>query len=329
MSSHYVVTGATGFLGGRLTEVLRSQNKTVIALGRNSEKGARLADLGAEFHSVSLSNRAKLETLIPKDSIVIHCAALSSPWGKETEFYKHNVLGTRNIGTVALSQKAARFIHISTPSVYVSRGSRLGIREEEALPPKMINLYAQSKLMAEKEIELLSGLGLPVVTLRPQGIFGPKDPSILPRLIRVAKKGFIPVIGEENVQIDLTYVDNVVDSILASVDASAEALGQKFNITNGEPIHQHETLRTLLEQIGLPVKDKNIPLKTAERVARTLEFAYRNLPIPGEPLLTLYSVYTLAFSRTLDIARAQRLLKYNPQVSFQEGLERYVRWYKQ
>jgi nucleoside-diphosphate-sugar epimerase len=329
MSERYIVSGATGFLGGRLTEMLRAKGKSVLALGRDAKKGARLEALGAEFHSVSLHNRKALEDLISENSIVVHCAALSSPWGKETDFYQANVLGTRSIGTAALTKKVARFVHISTPSIYVDRASKLGIKESDPLPKTMINLYAQSKFVAEKEIDLLTELGLPAITLRPQGIFGPNDPSILPRLIRVAKKGFIPVIGEEKVKIDLTYVDNVVDAILAAAEAGAECIGKKYNITNGEPILQHESLHAILERLGFHVKDKNISLETAEKLAGSLEFLYRNLRLSGEPLLTQYSVYTLAFSRTLDISRARAELHYEPKVSFQDGIERYVQWYNQ
>lgn len=328
MSKTFVITGATGFLGGRLAEILRERGDTVVALGRNAEQGKKLTALGATFEAVALGDTSALEKIIPEGATLVHCAALSSPWGKYSDFYQSNVVGTQNIAEVARLKHAERFIHISTPSIYVERSSKFGIREQDPLPAAIINDYAQTKLLAENAIDDAVALGLPAVTLRPQGIFGAGDPSILPRLIRVAKKGFIPVIGREEVQIDLTHVDNVCDAIICAANAGVRAIGQKYNITNDEPVDQKSTLLAILGRLGFAVKEKHLSLKTAENMAKALEAAYRNLPLRGEPLLTRYSVYTLAFSRTLNIDAAKKDLGYSPQVSMNDGIERYVKWYK-
>jgi len=329
MSPSYVVTGATGFLGGRLVEILREKNRSVIALGRNPFKGLELTTLGAQFINASITDEETLRRAIPSSSIIIHCAALSQVWGKYQDFYESNVLGTRIVAKIAREKNALRFVHVSTPSVYVSRHSKFEIRESDPLPKFPINHYAQTKLLAETEIAREVGAGLSAIVLRPQGIFGPKDPSILPRLIRVAKKGFIPVIGNEDVMIDLTHVDNVCEAILCAVNADAKHVGKTYNITNGSPIHQRSTLQEILGKIGFKVREKKIPLATAETIARVLETAYRSFPLKGEPLLTRYSVYTLAFSRTLSIEAARAELHYAPRISMKDGIEGYIEWYNQ
>jgi nucleoside-diphosphate-sugar epimerase len=327
--STFVVTGATGFLGGRLVEILRSKNFSVIALGRNEIAGKRLSDLGALFVQASLTDEAKLSEVIPMGCIVVHAAALSSAWGKYEDFYESNVRGTEVLAKVARQKKASRFVHISTPSIYVSRGSRFDIRETDSLPQASINSYAKTKLLGERAIDREVKDGLQGICLRPQGIFGPKDPSILPRLIRVAQKGFIPVIGSENVQIDLTHVDNVCEAILCAANANPVHIGKKYNVTNGAPIDQLTTLTSILTRLGYPVREKKISLFTAEKIALALEWSYRVLKLSGEPLLTRYSVYTLAFSRTLNIDAIRADLNYSPRVTMEEGIEGYVKWYKQ
>jgi nucleoside-diphosphate-sugar epimerase len=327
-SSVFFVTGATGFLGGRTVEMLIEAGHRVLALGRNPKAGARLTALGAEFIQGDLGDRALLARSVPKGAYIIHCAALSSPWGTHEEFYQANVIGTRNIATVALEQETSRFVHISTPSIYVEKKSKELIRESDPLPSSMINLYAETKLQAEKEIDLCVARGLPAITLRPQGIFGPHDQTILPRLVRVAQKGFIPVIGKESVRIDLTYVDNVVQAIFDAIEAKPEAIGKKYNITNGQPVEQLSTLKSLLGSLGYRVKEKKISLGTAWNIAGALEGTYRLLPLSGEPVLTRYSVCTLAFTRTLSIEAAHEDLGYTPKISVEEGLKRTIQQYQ-
>jgi nucleoside-diphosphate-sugar epimerase len=322
----YYVTGATGFLGGRVVEKLLEQGERVIAFGRNIDELKRLEALGANYVGAELTDRRALIETVPEGACVIHCAALSSPWGKEKSYFKSNVLGTQLIASVALEKKVERFIHISTPSIYVDLGSRENIRESDPLPDQMINTYAKTKLQAEHLIDQYVEMGLPAITLRPQGIFGPRDTAIVPRLIRVARKGFIPVMNAE-AMIDLTYVDNVVEAILCAVRAPESCIGGKYNITNGEPVNQVKTLEYLLTEMGYPVKRRKFEVATALKIAGLLEWAYRKFTIKGEPILTRYSVCTLAYTRTLSIERAQRELGYQPVVSMKDGLKRTIQWF--
>ncbi len=321
-----VVTGASGFLGGRLTELLLEQGRGVIALGRNPVALARLSALGATTHAGDLGDRTFLEKVIPENGMVVHCGALSSPWGRTADFYHSNVLATQVLCSVALDKRVARLVHISTPSVYVEKASKESIRESDPLPPTMINDYADSKLKAERIVEEYFQLGLGTLILRPQGIFGPRDTAILPRLIRVAQKGFVPVM-DESVRIDLTFVDNVVSAIICALGAGPQALGEIFNITNGEPVNQLRTLEALLGRLGYPVKRKYIPVERAWKIAGLLEWVHRNLAPDREPLLTRYGVCTLAYTRTLSIEKAKTLLGYHPAIGMQEGLERTIPWF--
>lgn len=325
----YFVTGATGFLGHRLTEVLREQGETVIGFGRNASAGVKLSRLGAIFVQGDLTDHTLLMKAIPQNAVIIHCGALSSAWGKYEEFYQANVVGTENVLDVAMKKNSKIVVHISTPSIYVEAKSKTDIRETDPLPEKRINHYAETKWLAELAVDRAHQQGLPVITLRPQGIIGPGDPSILPRLIRVAKKGFVPVIGDEKVSIDLTYVDNVVEAIRLAVKAPPEAYGMKFNITNGESIEQLPMMKWMFKQLGYEVSEKHLTLKKAMTVASAMESAYRLLPLRGEPLLTQYSVCTLGFTRTLNIDSAKKILGYHPIVSLKKGLEKTAQWFQQ
>lgn len=193
-----------------------------------------------------------------------------------------------------------------------------------------MNHYATTKYLAEKEVtSAVSNSGLKAVILRPQGIFGPGDPTLMPRVLRLAKKGILPVIGQGTAQIDLTYIDNVVDAILNAFESTNICLGKAYNISNGEPIELVQTLTKILKELDIPVRKKKIPFAAAWTIASAFETTYTLGQLQKEPPLTRYSVCTLGMTRTLDISSARTDLNYSPKISMKEGIQRYVEWYRQ
>jgi nucleoside-diphosphate-sugar epimerase len=325
-----VVTGATGFLGSHYVSWARGQGYQVRGTGRNAEEGKKLVALGAEFFPMDLAvaSESDLDALVRGADAVIHCAALSSVWGRYEDFYLANVTGTEKIAKASQRASVRRFVHISSPSIYIAPMDRLAIRESEALPDKKINFYAETKALAEKCVDDQVKVGLSSITLRPQGIFGIGDRAILPRIIRVARRGFFPIIRSRDVTIDLTAVENVVHAIECARQASDAFTGKKYNITNGEPIQNSEAVSIVLKGIGISYREKFIGFRRAWTVATVLEFVHRRLLGNSEPLLTRYSVCALGFTRTLDISAAERDLGYHPVIRLRPALERTISWLK-
>jgi len=335
-SKKIAVTGATGFLGRWTVERMLSRGSQVVALGRDLAKGRELLVLGADFRSMGLSEVAALTQAFEGVDTVVHCAGMSTPWGRREDFLATNVVGTRNVLTAARTVGVRGVVHISSPSIYMAAGGgdRKNISEEDALPREFINDYAWSKKLAEDEVDRFSAEGLPIVTLRPQAIVGPGDPSLFPRVIRLAKKGILPVIGSGMNQVDLTCVENVVDAIELAMSATSHPLGhtfgKKYNISNGEPVSLYEVMKDVIDRLGYKVKKLKLPFYPTYYAASSLERIYRSVllrRIEGlEPVLTRYSVCVLAFSRTLNIEAARRDLGYQPRVSTRAGIENFVRY---
>ena len=224
-----LVTGGTGFLGKRLAFKLQTLGYDVTLLGRNRIIGNELAAKGLQFLPIDLIDKEATLTACKGKDYVFHCGALSSPWGKYQQFYNANVLGTRNIIQGCQKYGIQRLIHVSTPSIYFDFSHRLNISENDPLPSKLANHYAATKLLAEAEINQAHQQGLPVITIRPRGIFGPGDNAILPRLIKANNKTGIPLINEGKAYIDMTYIDNVVDALLLCQNAPNHLLGRVFD----------------------------------------------------------------------------------------------------
>lgn len=322
-----IVTGATGCLGLNLTKRLIKEGHQVVALGRNQQLGGIIKEMGAEFVSIDISNLNELRKVTQGADVLFHCAALSSPWGRYKDFYQANVLGTQNV--IQSTPKECRLIHVSSPSIYFNFKEQHNIREQDGFTATPANHYIETKLHAEALIDNAFRVdGLKAVTIRPRAIFGPYDRSIIPRILQAERHGTLPIIGTGKNIIDITYVSNVVESMLLAANAPAQVLGNKYNITNDEPQTLISILELLYNALERDLRIKPIPYGLAKIIARTLEQIHR-LPFMNEPKLTRYSCGVLALGQTLNIDSAKRDLGYKPVTSIKEGMQYYAQWYRE
>jgi nucleoside-diphosphate-sugar epimerase len=323
-----LVTGATGFLGGALTRRLHSMGWDVTALGRNPLRLNGLEDEGIRPLRADITKKDDLLAACKNQEVVFHCAALPSPWGNYEKFYQANVIGTRNVVQACLQNGVKRLVHVSTPSIYFDYNSRLDVKENDALPESISN-YAATKLLAEEEVDKGFAAGLAVVSIRPRALFGEGDTVIFPRLLSRLKSGRLPILGDGENIVDLTYIQNVVDSLLLCAESPANTLGKKYNISNGEPVKIWELVNRICDELKLPRPTRKVSYKTADAAATAIEFFYSLIPYSPEPPLTRLTVSMLAHSTTLDISAANAELGYRPKVSVAEGVERFLKCWKE
>lgn len=323
-----LVTGGTGFLGQKLAYRLRDAGHTVTALGRNEQTGRELQRAGMRFVRADLKKRDDVVNACQGIDVVFHCGALSSPWGRYSDFYHANVLGTRHVIEGCRMHGIERLIHVSTPSIYFSYTDRYNVAEHDPLPRRFANAYAQTKYMAEQVAFQACQAGLPLIIVRPRALFGPGDTTIIPRLIRANEKGFVPLIDGGRALLDVTYIDNAVDALLNCLRAPESALGKAYNITNGQPIRFRELLDLLFHKMGKTFHGRPIPYRLALLLAAGMEGAAVLRGGGKEPLLTRYTVGVLAKSQTLYIGAAQKNLGYVPHIRIEEGIDRFVQWWK-
>lgn len=320
-----LVTGATGFLGGALARRLASLGANVTATGRNANMGNALEAVGIRFVRAELNNEVEMIALCKGQDLVFHSGALSSPWGKYQDFYDANVLGTQYIARGCLTHDVARLVHVSTPSLYFYHNDKLDVKETDVLPPKKVNHYAETKFLAE---ELLKKTrqeeGLRFIAIRPRAIYGVGDNAIFPRLITALRAGRLPIVGNGDNLVDLTYVENVVDALLCCAEADEAHLGKFYNITNDEPVKLWETIHFICESLNIPAPTRNVPFSRLFKIAGVLEWVFRTLPLGKEPPLTQYGVGVLGNSQTLNIEAAKRDLGYMPKITTREGIERFL-----
>ena len=320
-----LVTGATGFLGKYVIEELAEHGYQVRAFGRNSKVGRSLENSSVRFFQGDLTKADDVLEACKGMDLVVHAGALSTVWGPWKDFYQANVLGTKYVLEACRQTDIQRLVYVSSPSVYAAPKDQLAIKESDAPEENNLNNYIRSKLASEKLFKDYPDV--PSIILRPRGLFGIGDTSILPRVINLSQKIGIPLIEDGRQLMDMTCVENVALAIRLALEAP-EAKGEVYNITNGEPRAFRDLLEESLTGLGYPIKYRKIPASLISGIASSLEFLYKTLNLKGEPPLTRYTYYLLRYSQTLDISKAERELGYCPKISISEGIEQYVQDYR-
>ena len=301
-----LVTGATGFVGGHVARHLHSLGYRVRATGRKHSVGAAL---GLEFVPANLDIQEEALRVCEGQEVIVHCAGLSSPWGRAADFVRHNEIATGHL----LQARPERFIYMSSAGVYFCLDERENVPETAALPSSVQHPYLMSKRRCEELVREAPDW----VILRPRAIYGPGDTAILPRLLRLMKSGFLPLIGSGENLASLTYVQNLAIAVELSLTGPTTST---FNVTDGEPVVLWPLLRQIIRQLDLPPIRWRIPVKMAEPMARLVEVFYQQFLPRREPPITPYTLSLLTKSQTLDITRARTELNYRPSITTEEAV---------
>jgi nucleoside-diphosphate-sugar epimerase len=311
-----LLTGVSGFVGGALGAHLRRLGYDVTGISRTAPR----SDSITRFIAHDLTE--PIPHSWPSADAIVHCAALSSPWAAPAAFQANNVGATRNLLDWAERAKIARFVFISSSSVYYTQCDQLGITEDSPFPLRPINEYAATKLQAE---ELVRKSAVASVILRPRAVFGPGDTVLFPRILRAARRGVLPRLtrpdGKSPIA-DLIYIENLSHYIERAIALNASGA---FNLTNNQPVELYPFLDGLLEKIGLPKPRKNVRVGVAMAFARLYELASRYLLNYKEPPVTSFGVAAMAYSKTFDVSRMIAAFG-PPPVSMDAAVDRFLEW---
>jgi nucleoside-diphosphate-sugar epimerase len=308
-----LITGSSGFIGGRLFERFAADGWQAVGLGRRPT-----VQPGYVSHDLA---RPLPENLGPFD-VVIHAAARSSPYGRRQEFHRQNVLATEHVLDHCLRHGKPRLVFLSSSSVYYRPEHQLGITEDTPLPERAVNEYAATKQRAEELVKAYPGGW---VILRPRAVFGPGDTVLLPRILAAARAGKLPLLksGGPPAVGDLIYIDNLVDCVVTA--ATDPAVGGCINVTNNEPVVLDEFMLDLFRRLGIPAPKKRVSAGLAMLGAGVIDRLYSWFRPDHEPPITRFGVHVFAYSKTFDVTRMLEVLG-PPRVKLAEALDRTVAW---
>lgn len=317
-----LITGATGFVGGRLAERLATEEGVQVrALARTAEKGRWLADLGVEIVPGDVTDPGSLSGAVAGCQLIFHAAARVSEGGNRPEMWAVNVGGTQNMVEAALAAGVERFIHLSSCAVY---GSLQRYHIDENTPPRMSgNLYGDSKVAAEEIVfRAYHEHGLPAVLARASQVYGPRSYQFTIRPIEAIKAQKMILIDGGRHLCKPIFIENLVDGLILCAKVEA-AVGQAINFTDNAPIPWRDFFGAYGRMLGVD-SFPSMPFALAWLIGLFNEIAAALTNKKAG--LNRKVIKALRSSNSFSNQKARDLLGWEPKVGFSEGMQRTAAW---
>jgi nucleoside-diphosphate-sugar epimerase len=327
MAKLCLITGATGFVGSHLAEVCAARGFSVRALVRPDSAASPLEEAGVTVVRGDLQDPVSLTGALDGVEVVFHCADRVGDWGPVEDYRRVNVEGLHHLLEASLGKSLRRFIHLSSLGVYAAR-HHYGTDETEPLPARHIDGYTQTKVESE-QLALLYHREhqVPVVVLRPGFIYGPRDRTVVPKLVENLRNGIVRYLGNGAQLLNTIYVGNLVEALLLA-EQKEGVVGQVYNLTDGEPVSKRRFIEGIAAGLGVPPPRSSVPLWVARLAAVVMETWARKRGDAVPPRLTQARLKFLGLNLDFSIEKAKRELGYAPRWTFDQALAETVAWYR-
>lgn len=293
-----LVTGGSGFIGSHLIARLLRLNHSVVNLDKTRRQIKEV-----KFYKADINHRKSLEKIFQREKpeVVYHLAAktgVRESINQPQVYFQTNVLGTLNLLEAAVKYGVKGFFFASSSSVYGNQ-KKAPFKETDCAD-KPISPYAASKRAAELLIYAYHQLyQLSAVIFRLFTVYGPagrKDmaPFLFTREINRSQS--IKKFGSGQSQRDYVYIDDVVDGLAAALEKKFNY--EIINLGSGQSASLNNLIRLIEKLLAKKARVKKLPQQ------------------PGDAIITW-----------ADISRAKKLLSYQPKISLELGMKRFVNWY--
>lgn len=313
-----LVTGATGFVGSRLSEILSQREQAAVTgIGRNLNRVAYLEDLGITLKALDLLNTEELREVVKGKDIIFHTAAALNADPEIAQSV--NVEATEQLVKLAGEVGVSRFIHVSTVGVY-DMTDREEVDESAPLALGHPSIYPRTKAEAEMRARSAAGQsGLALSIVRPSMIYGPGHGIWSKGMFQNILDGNPVFLGDGSAHFNPVYIDDVVDAMILCAK-HPKAAGEAFNISAGTT-----TWREFMSQYGelCDKKPKGLPLF----IARLMAFANK-IPLVTTPIDQGFIEMANSY-KTFPIDKASSYLGWEPKVTLDEGMNKTKEWLKQ
>jgi nucleoside-diphosphate-sugar epimerase len=314
-----VVTGATGFIGGRLAQRLAAEEGAIVTgTGRDLSKVPFVKDAGVMLKARDLLDAEQVRDLMQGQEFVFHVAGWVGK-GDYEDAYRVNVTMTENVLRQAAAAGVKWVVHLSSVGAY-GPPRRDMMDETHPVDTEQEDVYGRSKAAGEVMVrQLAAELGLAVAIIRPTMVYGPRAYSWTLGLYRMVKKGVPVIFGKGDGHSHPVYIDNLIDGIMLTA-VHPQAAGEAFNFCD-QPVNWHTWWDYYGQMAGR--KPRHIPMWIA-RIFAVLSDTFK-LKLPLSRVRLKYYARKLIF----PIEKARQLLDYEPRVSLDEGMKRAEAWLRE
>ena len=326
----YLVTGATGFLGGTVCRQLLARGDTVRALVLPGDEAIRHVPSEAIIYEGDLCDTTALQEFFTVSegmkTIVIHCASIVTVNPDYNQKVMDvNVGGTQNIVNLCLAHtECKKLVYVSSTGAIPELPKGQAIKEIDKFEPdKVLGCYSQSKALATQTVlDAASNHGLNACVVLPSGILGPEDFAIGETTGVV-----IQIInGEMPIGVDGSFnLCDVRDLAQGTILAADKGQKGECYILGNEEVSFRQFAKMLAEECNMKPMKKFLPVGVANRIASIMEAYAKHKGT--RPLMTTFSVYNLARNNQFDSSKAKRELGYTTR-SYAETLHDECTWLK-
>lgn len=317
------VTGASGFIGSHLTDLLLEHGYSVRVLLRKSSRLEWLEDPRLERAYGDLFDKEALRRAVSDVDYVYHLAGLTKAKTRE-EYFRANRQGTRNLLEAVRDAAPGlrRFVHISSQAAVGPSPTTAPI--DETAPANPITTYGRSKWAAEQECRQFFR-DFPVTIVRPPAVYGPRDRDIL-EFFRSANRGLLPIAGMSEKYVSLIHSADLVRGILLAGECLKGA-GETYFISSASAYSWKEIGDITSRVVGRRVVRVRIPEPAIFAVAAVAEalafFSTRPALVNLEKARDMVQK-----SWTCDSSKATRDFGYRQELALEDGIRDTIRWYR-
>lgn len=322
-----VVTGATGLLGSHIAEHLRERGERVRALVRPTSDTTFLQQIGVELAVGDLNDPDSLRRALAGADVVYHCAARVGDWGPWRVFQREVIDATSNLLDACRTVRVGRVLHVSSIIVYGHpHVGEAQFTEDEPLGQNlwMWDYYCRAKVRAEELCRQYPG---DLTIVRPSWIYGERDRTTLPRVLKALDAGRVAIIGSGDNLLNMVYAGDVAEGAIRAA-THPQAKGQAYNLSSEGELKQQEFLDLLTDELGRPRIRGRVSYPFAYCAGWFSEAIGRMIRMRRAPHLTRYAVALIGRSTRFSIAKAREQLGWQPRVGVQEGVRRTLEWYR-
>lgn len=319
MNKTYLVTGGAGFIGSSLADFLLKKDYKVVVIDnfcdfydpsikRNNVKD-NLDNPNYKLYEIDLRCKSDVEKVFRENKIdvVIHLAAMAGvrPSIENPILYQEvNCIGTQNLLEVMKEYGVKNLVMASSSSVY-GNNKKVPFKETDIVD-YAISPYAATKKSNEVMTHVYHKLfNMNVIMLRFFTVYGPRqrpDLAINKFTRLMLNDEEVTMFGDGTTSRDYTYIDDIVSGIYSSINyvLNNNDVYEIVNLGNSSPISLKEMINTIAEVLNKEPKIKEMPMQQGD-----VNITYA------------------------DISKAKEMLNYDPKTSFKEGIEKFVKWYKE
>jgi dihydroflavonol-4-reductase len=314
-----LVTGATGFVGSHLTEVLRQRGDQVTVLARSAAKASGLAPLEVRVIQGDLHDTQALAQAVEGQDVIYHVAGVIAA-RTEADFFRANRDGTAQLTTAAERGGGPRLVFVS--SMAAAGPSRRGTPLDGSEPARPVTAYGRSKLAAEA---VVTGSGLPWSIVRPPMVYGPRDLEVL-KVFRLARLGLAPVFGDGTQELSAIHGADLA-AALTAIGACPGAVGKIYYSCHPEIFTSAEFVRAVAATIGRSVRLIRIPPGVGKLALRITELSAQ-LSRQATILTTDKANEFFQAAWTADPTALTRDTGWTPVFDLPRGLAETYAWYR-